>query len=288
MLPNVKILFLVRPAFDMAFSMFNYNRGKLSSQKNNAKRFVTLWSVETLIREHKDYSPLGAILWPTSKKTDADMSGPGIFASLNFSTWAKLFALEIDICLRCKYVHTEFAEPECSKIPQLNIKQPALFRWHEDVEMLESKDSNRETTTQLFGGRLLEEDSCFFPPATHHLNFFGRAAYERQLRLYRKFFLDTQMMVIETNTLFSSPQSTLDCIVDFLSLPRFVFSAEALSTKLNGPLRFRPGMDAQTRNPTDHSTATNGDRKLFWHLKHYLDKMAAYEKIIHHPSDTPS
>ena len=283
-MPDVKIIFLVRPPFELAWSLFNFNRGKLRSRKNE-KRFKALSRLRSAL-EGTEYAAASLELIDRGAGGGGDGTGSSKnehqIPTFTFDTWLNLFSFEIEACLLChrrRDVHSTVRRPpECLQIPQLNAKAPTLFRWHDDVLSI----AEGEEKALSIGGKLIGEEQCWFPPTTHHLNFFGRTAFDRQLRLYRSFFKrDDQILVVDSKAMFSDPQSNLDRVVEFLGLPAFKFLDETLGIKLQGPLR--PGdMTAtheaaticQARTPTDHTAATIQQRLHFEALQRRLSAIA--------------
>jgi hypothetical protein len=168
---------------------------------------------------------------------------------------------------------------ECALVPQLTTKLPTLFRHHEDLqeehwrnaagstagagkeEEEEGRQNNNNPITDVsLGGRLSPRAQCWFPPATHHLNFFARSAFERQLNLYRTFFpRPEQLLVLDSTDLFTETQQTLDAVLRFLGLPPHRFDPhKTLGVKLQGPPRFLP----PSSSPQATATLSSSDMTI--------------------------
>ena len=335
MLPDVKIIFLVRPPFELAWSMFHFNRGKMESGKN-VKRFSALAPLRRSLNGAEYAEPILELLIDNNKSmtvpnegrhgrssnnaVDAAAAAKALFSSFTFDSWMVLFAFEIEACLVClqqdqrgrrargllEISSGNSTSAQCSKLPQLNARAPTLYRWHEDVrhhggvvggqqqQPQQPQQPRKAEDILSLGGRLNRKDQCWFPPTTHHLNFFGRTAYDRQVRLYQafRFRIGEQLQVVESKALFDDPQTGLGRLVQFLGLPPFEFTEATLGVRLQGPLRhgdFAPPaakatMKAtakattriirQARKPTDHTSATTAQRIQFEALQRRLDAIA--------------
>jgi hypothetical protein len=125
-----------------------------------------------------------------------------------------------------------------------------------------------------------------FPPNAHHLNFFGRSAFDKQIELIGKFFDEKEnkseqsenknkknknrrnvpssgdhrknndsLLVIDSHELFQNTQHVLHQMIQFLGLDYYEFSPEQLATKLQGPLRMRKNTISSTAVGTSQEQA---------------------------------
>jgi hypothetical protein len=303
LLPNARFVLIKRPAFELAFSIYNYNRGKLQSPKN-ADRFAPLDAVARFLGLFYATPIVEEVAQAASDDKSFGkgirLSSAGLFKHLNFDNWVSLFALEIESCLACRSKNASsrisFA---CSKIPALQAKFPTLYRHHEDVVLYGESDSDLLD----FGGRLPRLEQCWFPPTTHHLNFFARSAYKRQVALWRRFFSSNngdQLLEVDSVSFFAKPTEVLSRVASFLGLSPFEFPSGTLGVKLQGPPRFLPKVDvhnlivpsgggervvtAETvskatasgkqKAATDHSSASEFSRVRFVELSRRLENAA--------------
>jgi len=308
LLPNARFILMKRPAIELAYSTYNYNRGKFQSPKN-AERIAPYETITQLL----DLTYATAIVDKIARAVSNDMSrGMGsrassavLFKHLHFDDWISLFALEIESCLVCRSVNVSSrVSSACLKLNALQAKVPALFRHHEDVS-LDTGETTKDAIDLLsFEGRLPRLEQCWFPPAAHHLNFFARSAYSRQVALWRRFFPSTheeQFLEVDSASFFTDPAKELRRVADFLELPSFEFPAEALAVKLQGPPRFIPkvgtpnqaelpgvkdvGVSAESvakatasgkqKAATDHSMAPVSSRENFAKLSRRLEMVSA-------------
>jgi hypothetical protein len=77
--------------------------------------------------------------------------------------------------------------------------------------------------------------ACFFPPFASHLNFFGRAAYQRQIDVWLEYFPPQQLLVISAERFFNQPREALDRVGKFLGLSTHDYTDQLLRRKWNGP-----------------------------------------------------
>jgi hypothetical protein len=72
------------------------------------------------------------------------------------------------------------------------------------------------------------------------LNFFGRAAYQHQLRAWLEHFPPQQLLVISAERFFLEPRQALEQVEDFLGLSPHVYADELLGRKWKGPDQEQP------------------------------------------------
>lgn len=308
LLPNARFVLMRRPANELAYSTYNYNRGKFQSPKN-ADRFAPYETITQVLDLTYASAIVGkiarAVSDDKSSKKGSRTSSSALFKHLNFDDWISLFALEIESCLVCRsmYVSSQVSSA-CLRLNALQAKVPTLFRHHEDVSLGTGETTKDSIDLLSFGGRLPRLEQCWFPPAAHHLNFFARSAYSRQVALWRRFFPsmhEEQLLEVDSASFFTDPAKELRRVADFLELPSFEFPAEALAVKLQGPPRFIPkvgprnqaklpgvqeiGVSAESvakatasgkqKAATDHSKAPVSFREKFAKLSRRLEMVSA-------------
>jgi len=304
LLPSARFILIRRPAIELAYSTYNYNRGKFHSPKN-ADRFAPYHTISRLLELDYATTIVERIAQAASKDKSpgrgARSSSAVLFKNLHFVDWVSLFALEIESCLVCRSMNVSSQVfSACLRLKTLQVKVPTLFRHQEDVSL----DSGGGSDLLSFGGRLPRLEQCWFPPVAHHLNFFARSAYSRQVALWRRFFPsrnEEQLLEVDSVSFFTKPAGELRRVAAFLGLSSFDFPSEALAVKLQGPPRFIPkvvvqnqldspdvqGVDISAESiakatasgkqkaATDHSMAPASSREKFLELSGRLEVLAA-------------
>jgi hypothetical protein len=73
----------------------------------------------------------------------------------------------------------------------------------------------------------LRADEQYYSPVHRRFSYLSRGVYVEQLEFYRQFFAREQMLILQSEELYQSPDTVLRSVADFLAIPPFRTSDNA-------------------------------------------------------------